>query len=108
MRESPTISRLGLALSFVAVSLIAGCGTAEATDYTEQLSDNFFAACTEALEDPILQARLCQCIFDEVQNSIVYEEFSKTDETLVLNPAAQLPPEVNQIIAGCVIDEADL
>lgn len=88
--------------------VLVGCSDPVQTDYTAQQTENFFAACTVPVEDSILQARLCQCVFERVQTEIPYERFAEIDAELVLDPLAELPTELNVIIAGCVIEEADL
>ncbi len=78
------------------------------TDFSAQQSENFFAACTVPVEDSILQGRLCQCVFERAQTDITFERFSEIDAQLVADPLADLPPELTEIVAECVIEEADL
>lgn len=92
----------------VMVFAIAACSPDEPTDYTAENSDGFFAACLQAPEDSFLQAKLCQCVFDNAVLEIPFERFVEIDETLTLDPLAPLPDELTAIMARCVIEEADL
>lgn len=90
------------------VLVLSACSEPLQTEYTAQQSENFFAACNVPVEDSILQGRLCQCVFERAQVDISFERFAEIDAALVADPLAELPPELTEIIAQCVIDEADL
>lgn len=84
------------------------CSPDEPTDYTAENSEGFFAACLQSPEDSFLQAKLCQCVFDNAVLEIPFERFVEIDEELTLDPLAPLPEELTAIMARCVIEEADL
>ncbi len=86
----------------------AACSPDEPTDYTAENSDGFFAACLQSPEDSFLQAKLCQCVFDNAVLEIPFDRFVEIDESLTLDPLAPLPEELTEIMAQCVIEEADL
>ncbi len=87
---------------------LPACSPGEPTDYSEQTRDAFLASCAEPLEDALLRIELCQCVFDESQKKIPYERFEEIEADLLLDPAAELPTQFNEIIADCVISIADL
>lgn len=107
--DVPT-GRRSFAFSLVgAVLLLGACGSDVPADYSAETTDDFFAACTEPVEDSILRTRLCQCVIDTIQVEIPYEEFVELDaELAVEEPRIATPPVLVDVIARCVIDEADL
>ena len=100
---------LRLASLFITVSLaIVGCGDSEQTDYSTQNRGEFFAACTAPLSDSTLVTRICSCVFEAAQREIPYERFVEIEEAIIADPESPLSPDIAQIIAGCVLDEAEL
>ena len=110
MTDRPTRQRrrVGAIVVGLLTVVLGACSEPIQTEYTAQESENFFAACTVPVEDSILQGRLCQCVFERAQTQITYERFAEIDAALVADPLADLPPELTEIVAQCVIDEADL
>lgn len=95
-------------LGLIGLALLAGaCSEAEPQGFTNSRS-GFLAACTDPIEDSRLTSSICQCVFDETQSELTFERFREIDETLVADLEADLPPEVLDIIAGCIIEAARL
>ncbi len=97
-----------LSLAVVVLFLAAACSPGTPTDYSEQTRDAFLASCAEPLADALLRIELCQCVFDESQKQIPYDRFAEIEAALLVDPVADLPTELNDIIADCVISIADL
>jgi hypothetical protein len=98
-----------LALVLVGLALVGGaCSEDEPQGFTDDSRNGFLAACTRPLEDSRLTGAICQCVFDETQAQLSFERFREIDETLLADPEAELPDDVLDIVATCVIDEADL
>ena len=91
-----------------AFALVVGCGSDPPTDYSEVTSDNFLTACTAPGEDSLLRTRLCQCVFDRALTQIPYDRFVAIDKRLTEFPESPLPGDLAQLIADCVVEEADL
>ncbi len=106
--SSATVLLYTVLLFTVLFVTAAACSPGKPTDYSEQTRDAFLASCAEPLKDALLRIELCQCIFDESQKEIPYERFEKIEADLVLDPAAPLPAQFNEIVADCVISIADL
>ncbi len=87
---------------------LAGCGGDDQTDYSTQNRDEFFAACTAPLSDSTLVTRICGCVFDTAQKELAYDRFVEIENELLLDPQAQLAPELAAIMADCIAEEADL
>ncbi len=109
------IGRLaGLAVASALV--LAACSDEEPQDFTADNRTGFLAACTQPLEDSRTISAVCQCVFDETQAQLTFEEFRAIDAELVAQAAADddvegdpaLPDDLAEIIAGCLIAETDL
>ncbi|MEZ5342946.1 MAG: hypothetical protein R2706_16335 [Acidimicrobiales bacterium] len=87
---------------------LTGCGDTEQTDYSSQNRDEFFAACTAPLTDSTLVTRICDCVFETAQKDLAYERFVAIENQLVADETAALAPEISQIIADCIKEEAAL
>lgn len=105
--------------SIALVLLAASCGGEAQTDYSAENAAEFFAACTEPLEDTRLVTRICDCVFAEIQVEIPYSRFVELEEELIAATAAEaevegaevevpLPPDLAELVARCVSEEADL
>lgn len=91
----------------------AACGEDVQIDFAQENADAFMAACTTSPEDLLLYTRLCQCVIDTAQARLRFAEFAQIDADLRAEgvdgaPAPELPPEIVDIVAECVIEEADL
>ncbi len=111
-RRTRRTRRLGPAL--VAGSLLVGllglvgCSEEEPEDFTADTRSAFLAACTEPLADSRLISAICGCVFEESQGALSFDRFEAIDADLVLDPEADLPDEVAEIVARCVIEETEL
>lgn len=92
----------------VASLLASGCAEDEPHEFTDDTRSGFLAACTDPLDDSLLTSSICQCVFDQTQTQLSFERFEQIDELLVLDPETELPDELVDIIATCVIEVADL
>jgi hypothetical protein len=92
--------------------LLAACGAEPQSEYSEQNRNEFLAACTEPRGDTLLQIKLCQCIFDDLQSEVSYERFVEIEQELLLVTGVAgsggLPNELSQVIADCVVEEVEL
>ena len=98
--------RVVAGLVLVAVGA-AACADGQPTDFTADTREGFLAACSVPLDDSRLTSDICQCVFERTQEEISFERFTAIDEQLQ-DPARPLPDEITDIIAECVIEEADL
>ncbi len=96
----------GLAIAFSLTA--AGCGDDVQTDYSAQNRGEFFAACTAPLSDRTLVTRICSCVFETAQKEIPYERFVEIENAIIADPVSPLAPDVAEIIATCILDEAEL
>lgn len=87
---------------------LAACSTDAQTEFTVDNESGFMAACTAAIEDTRLVSGICQCVFEQTEAQIPFAEFSATDDELVESPDLELPQEITDIIAQCVIEEGEL
>lgn len=99
---------VGCALVVLGALGLAACAEEEPTEFGEDNRDGFAAACSQPLEDSRLVSDICQCVFDETTSNIVFSEFAALDTRLTENAELSLPIEVTDIIADCVLEEADL
>jgi hypothetical protein len=91
-----------------AVFLVVACAEDVPVDYSQQTRDDFLTACTVPLEDTLLQVKTCQCIFDKAQLTVPYSWFSRYEEDLIGDPLALVPGKLAQVVADCIVEEADL
>jgi hypothetical protein len=87
---------------------LAACAEEEPTEFSADIRSGFLAACSQPLEDTRLIGDICQCVFDETRSAIVFSEFTALDAELAEDREQTLPTELTEIIADCVLDEADL
>lgn len=87
---------------------LGACSEEEPEDFTADTRSAFLAACTEPLADSRLISAICGCVFEESQGALSFERFEAIDSELVLDPEADLPDEVAEIVARCFIEEAEL
>lgn len=97
-----------MALVALAGFALVGCSGDAQTDFTVDNESGFMAACTTAIEDSRLVSGICQCVFEQTEAQIPFAEFSATEEELVGSPDLELPQEITDIIADCVIEEGEL
>ena len=96
-------------LTLIAIPLTAAaCSQEEPQEFTNDNRDGFLAACTEQLEDTRLTSAICQCVFDESQVRIPFVRFTTIERELQEDRERELPEELVDIIAQCVIDEGEL
>ena len=100
--------RFGFVVVVLAAGILTACADETPTEFTDDNRSGFLAACSQPLEDTRLVNQICQCVFDETQSAIPFAEFSEIDAALIENPESNLPLEINQIIADCVVEEAEL
>ena len=109
---------IGRVVALVAASTLAltACAEEEPQDFTADNRTGFLAACTQPLEDSRTISAVCQCVFDETQAQLTFEEFRSIDDELVAQAEAEetpedgqaLPDDLAEIIASCLIAEAGL
>lgn len=87
---------------------VSACAPEPQTEYSQQTEDNFFAACTDPVNDSILHTRLCQCVYQRMRVVVPYGRLVVLDEEMVADPELRLQPELVELIADCVIQEGDL
>ena len=96
-------------LGLVALVLaFSACADEEPQEFTADTRSGFLAACTDPLTDSRLTSSICQCVFDETQTQLSFDRFEQIDELLLLDPEAELPEELVDIIAECVMEAARL
>lgn len=96
-------------LALVAAPLLAvACSDEEPQGFTRDNQSGFLAACTLPLEDSRLTSAICQCVFDEGQVRIPFGRFAAIERELLEDPDQELPQELVEIVAQCVIEEAEL
>jgi len=102
--------RLSAAAVTVALGglVLAACSEPVQTEFTADNESGFMQACTEPIEDAPLVSSICQCVFEQIDAQLDFTEFSATDEELMASPDLALPQEITDMIARCVIDEAEL
>ncbi len=89
--------------------LAGGCGgSEEVTDYQDENRDAFLSACVNPVEDNLIDVELCQCVYDELESELTFEEFAVLEQTLVDHPERPLPSAVVDVVAACVIRAAEL
>lgn len=86
----------------------AGCGVEPPTDFTADTRSGFMAACSRPLEDPQFVTEICRCVFLGAAGELSFDRFAAVDERLRADPEAELPAEIVDIIADCVIEVAEL
>lgn len=101
----PVIGLFGLAMLAI---VAAGCAEEEPTDFTADNRSGFMAACSVPVDDSLLISDICQCAFDKTQAEIPFDRFTAIDEELKATPGRLLSTEITEIIADCIIEEADL
>lgn len=108
-RQNPRVFRV-LPLVFVIFAgfAIGACSEDAQTDFSVDNESGFMAACTKPVEDSRLVSGICQCVFEQTEAQIEFSEFSATDELLSDSPTLDLPQQITDIIADCVIEEAEL
>lgn len=84
------------------------CSEDAQTDFNAENESGFMAACTQPVEDSRLVAGICQCVFEQIDAEIVFSEFQATDAELTETPSLELPEQITDFIAECVIEEAEL
>ncbi len=100
--------RWTVALILVVGVGLAGCSSDEVEDFTPDIREGFLEACTRPLDDSRLTSAICQCAFDETQAQLSFDEFAEVEEALQADPESTLPPEIAEIVAGCVVEAAEL
>jgi len=100
-------SRL-VGLAALVAMMATSCGVEAATEYSVDNKDSFLAACADEDTDPILQQRLCQCVFEEAEASMAFERFVEINDLLADAPGSPLPRDLLELVASCVVEEADL
>lgn len=99
--------------------LVAACAEDEPEEFTADTETGFLAACTEPLEDSRLISAVCACVFDETQAQLSFQRFRAIDDELIARAdgegdgsdgadADELPDDLAEIIAACIITEYEL
>ncbi len=101
-------TRLLLVLVASFALLFAACGEDPAPEYSDENREAFLASCTNLDEDDLIQTRLCQCGYEEAESSLDIERFLSIEEEMRDDPEAPLPEEIVELLAQCIIEEADL
>lgn len=89
-------------------ALTAACSEEAPTGFTVDNETGFLAACTDLLEDDPLVSGICQCVIQRTEAELPFARFAAIDAELLNSPDGDLPPEITDIVAECVIDEGDL
>ncbi|MFV0258549.1 MAG: hypothetical protein ACK5PP_08905 [Acidimicrobiales bacterium] len=108
LRRSRFVAVAGVVL--LAGSVLAGCGSDEdeAVGYSDAGKEAFLAACTDPDLDPRVVRDVCECTYDRVERTIPYDQFADAEQRLILDPVAPLPDAMAEIMADCLVAEADL
>lgn len=88
--------------------LLSACGGDTPEDYTIETRDNFLVACTDPLVDSILITELCECTFESAQSRLQFERFVDIERRFESNLNADLGIAMDDILADCILREADL
>ncbi|MEM7323021.1 MAG: hypothetical protein AAF531_08045 [Actinomycetota bacterium] len=94
--------------SLLIAVLLVGCSEEDPTGFTVDNETGFLAACTAPLEDDRLVSDICQCVIQRTEAEIEFSRFSAIDADLLEAPDGELPQEITDIVAECVIEEGDL
>lgn len=96
-------------LALAAMALGTGaCGGEIPDDYTVETRDNFLVACTDPLNDSILITELCECVFESAQSRFTFDRFVEFEDALRSDLEADLNTAMDDVLADCVLREADL
>ena len=98
-----------LAFIVIAMVLLGACaGSGDPDEYGDVTRDNFVEACeavgAEELADAV--SAVCQCSYQRIVVEIPFEDFTNLDDDLRSDINAEFPPEVSDLIAGCIRSEA--
>lgn len=103
------MDRLTGLLALAALALgISACGGDIPEDYTVETRDNFLVACTDPLSDSILITELCECVFESTQSRFTFDRFVEFEDALRSDLDADLNTAMNDVLADCILREADL
>lgn len=102
------IRRTVFGLTLIVAALASGCGGEERTAFDDDNQAAFLAACTDQSADELVQQRVCLCVIEEAQRSISFARFEEINTLLATDPAAPLPDDIVELLARCVVEEADL
>ncbi len=107
---------VGAALLATLALVAAACAEDEPEDFTADNRTAFLTACAQPLEDDRLISEICECVFDETQGQLGFERFREIDGELLVQAddeaetelEPRLPDDLAEIIAACVVTEAEL
>ena len=101
------VRRLVLLAAVVPVSWVVACGSDTPAVYSDETRANVLAGCRAETDRPLV-VDLCACTYRSVRSAISYERFQEIDQQLRESPDAPLPDDVVALLAGCIIDVANL
>lgn len=87
---------------------LSACGTETPTEYSAENQEAFMAACVDGPVDGIYQQRVCLCVYEEAEATIGFERFLEIEGQLADVEDSELPEELLELVARCVIEEGDL
>jgi len=99
---------VGWAALLVGTTVMAACGADIPEDYTAETRENFLVACTDPLADSILITELCECVFESTQSRFTFDRFVQFEDALRSNLEADLNTAMSDVLADCILREADL
>lgn len=113
MAASKTMHRGSRSMySLLAVGLltfgVSACGAETPTEYSAENRDAFMAACVDGPVDGIYQQRVCLCVYEEAETNIPFERFLEIEDQLTDVENPDLPEDLLELVAQCVIEEGDL
>lgn len=105
-------SGVGCLALLVAGLALVGCSEPESEVFTLENKGAFLAACVDPEVDAIdapLTAEICGCTYDRALEQYTdYNDFVAVDKQLASDPEAPIPQELLDLMAACLIAEADL
>ena len=89
--------------------LIAACGSdTDQTNYNAANRDAFLAACTDSSLDDRLVRNVCECVYEQIESNMEFEELEALEGSLQLDALRSLPDDVAEYVAECFVAEAEL
>lgn len=100
---------------FAAAAVSCGADVESDDDYASANREAFLAACTTSERtigdgegDIRLIEDVCECTYDQIEETINFAEFVALEESLRLDTLAPLPPPIAALMADCFLAEAEL
>jgi hypothetical protein len=90
---------LGAALA-CGLLVVAGCGEADTRfSYPEESQEVFLSSCEASSGG---DSGYCECLLDEFQNTLPFEEFTRIDREILQRGVQGLAPEDRELFLGAV------